>query len=76
MKTTPVTQQALPDDAGEDFERLMEEAVKKPGVAELFKVYESWQMFDQAARINNQITATQYVVSASSSSTPPINPVG
>ena len=76
MKTTPATQQAPPVNAGEDFTRLMEEAAKKPGVAELFRVYESWQVFDQASRINSQFTATQYVVSVSNSSTPLISPVG
>jgi hypothetical protein len=76
MKTTPATQQAPPVNAGEDFTRLMEEAAKKPGVAELFRVYESWQVFDQVSRISGQFTGSQYVVSASSFSTPLNTPVG
>jgi hypothetical protein len=76
MKTKPAMEKVSTDDAAENFERMIEEAVKKPGVAELFRVYESWQMFDQVSRITSQFTGTQYMVSASTSSGPMLHQLG
>lgn len=70
MESKPVAKQTSSDQTTESFERLIEEAMKKPGVAELFAVYESWQKFDQASRVSSHFTGTQYVVSESTSSGP------
>ena len=50
--------------------RLIKAAMKKPGVAELFKVYESWQKFEQVIEVHNQFAGANQIVSISSSSDP------
>jgi hypothetical protein len=50
--------------------RLIQEAVSKPGVKDVIRVYEAWRRFDQAVRPYQQATAVKRIVSASNASSP------
>jgi hypothetical protein len=54
--------------------RLVESATEQPGVAELFKVYESWQWFDQVFETQNRLLAPKQLVTTSSSCDPVLGP--
>ena len=57
----------------DESRQLIESAMKKPGVAELFKVYDSWQRYEQVYELHNQFTATKQIVTISSSSDPVVH---
>lgn len=59
-----------PASPAEEARQLIEAATKHPGVADLFKVYESWQRFDEVLEVHNRLTAPKHLVSTSSSSCP------
>jgi hypothetical protein len=71
MKTETATRKSLADES----RRLIEKAAKQPGVAELLKVYKSWQQFDEVLEIHNRLMATKHIVSISSSSNPVLHRV-
>jgi hypothetical protein len=54
----------------DESHRLIENAMKKPGVAELFRVYEAWQRFEQVSALHDQFTSTKQIVTLSTSSYP------
>ena len=68
MKTN--TQKAAQSSDAGETRRLIEAAARQPGVAELFKVYEVWQKFDQVFETQSQFMAPKQFVSTSSSSVP------
>lgn len=70
VKTKTKTKTSPPASLAEEARRLIEAAAKQPGVADLFKVYESWQRFEEIFEVHNRLTAAKHVVSTSSSSCP------
>ncbi len=54
--------------------RLIKAAAEQPGVAELFKVYEAWQRFDQVSETQSRLLAPKQLVTTSSSCDPVLCP--
>ena len=70
---TKTTVRVSPTD---EARRLIEAAAKQPGIADLIRVYESWQRFDQVFEVHNRLIAAKHIVSTSSSSGPILRQVG
>jgi len=55
---------------GTEVTKLLEQALKEPGVKELMDLYDSWRTLEEAAWPYRQAMAVRTIVSASNSSTP------
>jgi len=58
------------DKAEQDLKRLLDEAMKQPGVADLMAVYEVWREAEEVCNVQRAYDEKQYVVSLSDVSTP------
>jgi hypothetical protein len=59
----------------DEARRLVDTAAKQPGVAELCRVYEAWQRYDQVFQTHHRLTAAKQIVSISNSSGPALRQV-
>ncbi len=70
MKANATPKKPVADSAVRETQRLIKAATKHPGVTELLRVYEAWQVFDQVFEAQSEFTAGKQIISASSSSLP------
>lgn len=61
------------NESNRELQRLLDEAIKQPGVAEVMAVFESWREADRIANEQKKYEDAQYRISLSTMSIPVAN---
>ena len=70
MKTKVKPKRKAGFPSAEETQRLIEAATKQPGVAELLRVYQTWQKFERMSDMHGRLAAARQIIWASNSSGP------